>query len=216
MDFSPDRPAFFVNPDFRPMAGAPRAIIDPATLATVGATSAATDAEIDAALTAATTRRRPRGSASTPRRRAKHLHAVASAIEAANLDWCAELMVARDGQALSRGDRRDRQLRRRLPLLRRDGARRGGQDRRHDPGRLVPVSPATSPTASASTSCPTISRSCSCAGRSPPRSPPATPRSSSRREATTLSTLEYMKVFRALPPGLVVLPARRRGRRRRR
>ena len=46
-----------------------------------------------------------------------------------------------DGQALSRGDRRDRQLRRRLPLLRRDGARRGRQDRRHHPGRLVPVCP---------------------------------------------------------------------------
>lgn len=55
MDFSADRPAFFVNPDYRPMTGAKKQVIDPATLETVGTISAATDGEIDAALTAATT-----------------------------------------------------------------------------------------------------------------------------------------------------------------
>ena len=51
MDFSPDRPAFFVNPDYPPDGRrAARRSIDPATLETVGAIAAATDAEIDAAL----------------------------------------------------------------------------------------------------------------------------------------------------------------------
>ena len=53
MDFSPERPALFVNPDYRPMQGASRPVIDPATLETVGMLAAASDAEIDAALTAA-------------------------------------------------------------------------------------------------------------------------------------------------------------------
>ena len=53
MQFSPDRPTFFVNPDYRPMAGANKPVIDPATLETVGAIAAASDGEIDAVLTAA-------------------------------------------------------------------------------------------------------------------------------------------------------------------
>ena len=57
MDFSPERPAFFVNPAYRPMAGAARPVIDPATLETVGAIAAAADGEIEAALDAAVARR---------------------------------------------------------------------------------------------------------------------------------------------------------------
>ncbi|TIM18070.1 MAG: aldehyde dehydrogenase, partial [Mesorhizobium sp.] len=54
MEFFADRPAFFVNPDYRPMTGAAKPVIDPATLETVGAIAAAADGEIDAVLTAAT------------------------------------------------------------------------------------------------------------------------------------------------------------------
>jgi len=54
MDFSADRPTCFINPDYRPMAGANKPVIDPATLETVGAIAAASDGEIDAVLAAAT------------------------------------------------------------------------------------------------------------------------------------------------------------------
>ena len=54
MEFSPDRPCFFVNPSYRPMSGQARQVIDPATLEAAGAIAAASEAEIDAALTAAT------------------------------------------------------------------------------------------------------------------------------------------------------------------
>ncbi|TIU82589.1 MAG: aldehyde dehydrogenase, partial [Mesorhizobium sp.] len=50
MEFSADRPTFFLNPDYRPMTGAAKPVIDPATLETVGAIAAATDGEIDAVL----------------------------------------------------------------------------------------------------------------------------------------------------------------------
>ncbi|MGB3313350.1 MAG: aldehyde dehydrogenase family protein, partial [Albidovulum sp.] len=36
MDFDPAHPACFVTPGFRPMAGVPRDVIDPATLEVVG------------------------------------------------------------------------------------------------------------------------------------------------------------------------------------
>ena len=79
------------------MAGAARPVIDPATLETVGAIAAATDAEIEAALDAATTAQAAWKQLDA-KSRAKHLHAVANAIEAADFTCCAELMVREMGK----------------------------------------------------------------------------------------------------------------------
>jgi hypothetical protein len=43
MHFAPDRPAFFVNPNYLPMTAANKPVIDPATLETVGAIASASD-----------------------------------------------------------------------------------------------------------------------------------------------------------------------------
>jgi len=75
MDFSPDRVSFFVNPDFREMAGDKHAIIDPATLETVGYSAVATEAEIDATLTVAN-EAQAEWKRLDAKSRAKHLHAV--------------------------------------------------------------------------------------------------------------------------------------------
>ena len=81
MEFSPDRPCFFINPAYRPMGGTPRPVIDPATLEVAGGIAAATEAEIDAALTAAAKAQRA-WKALDAKTRARHLHGVANAIEA--------------------------------------------------------------------------------------------------------------------------------------
>ena len=44
MEFSPDRPAFFINPSYLPMGGASRAVVDPATLETAGTIAEASEA----------------------------------------------------------------------------------------------------------------------------------------------------------------------------
>ena len=80
MDFLPDRPSYFVNPDFSPMAGEKRAIVNPATLEAVGFVAAATDAEIDTALTAANAAQ-TEWKRFDAKSRAKYLHAVANTIE---------------------------------------------------------------------------------------------------------------------------------------
>ncbi|MBN9550469.1 MAG: aldehyde dehydrogenase, partial [Alphaproteobacteria bacterium] len=97
MDFSPERPAFFVNPEYRAMTGRQRPVIDPATLETVGAIAAAEDAEIDAALSAAA-KAQAAWKRLDAKSRARHLHAVANAIEAADFTFCAELMVREMGK----------------------------------------------------------------------------------------------------------------------
>jgi acyl-CoA reductase-like NAD-dependent aldehyde dehydrogenase len=201
MDFSPDRPAFFVNPEFRPMAGAPRVIADPATLATVGVTSAATDAEIDAVLTAATAAQAA-WKRLDAKSRAKHLHAVASAIEAANLDWCAELMVREMGKPYPEAIG---EIANWAPIFRyyaemaRDeagkiaGTTQAGsfQYARYEPyGVSVHIMPYNFPIL---LMCWTVAASLA-AGNACIVKP---------AEATTLSTLEHMAVFRSLPEGLV-------------
>ena len=98
MDFSPDRPAFFINPDYRPMAGAAKPVIDPATLETVGADRRGHRRRDRRGARPRRPRRRRVEAARRQEPRAKHLHAVANAIEAADLTRCAELMVREMGK----------------------------------------------------------------------------------------------------------------------
>ena len=121
------------------MAGARKPVIDPATLET-GRRHRRGDAMARSTrCSTAATKAQAAWKKLDAKSRAKHLHAVANAIEAADFTRCAELMVREMGKPYPGSDRRDRQLRADLPLLCRDGARRGRQDRRHDAGRLVPV-----------------------------------------------------------------------------
>ena len=83
MDFSPDALPVHQSRTIARCAAQPRPVIDPATLETVGAIAAATEPK-------STPRSTPRPKAQTAwkrldaKTRAKHLHAVANAIEAAD------------------------------------------------------------------------------------------------------------------------------------
>ncbi len=201
MEFTPDRPAFFVNPSYRAMGGAARAVLDPATLATVGAIADATDAEIDAALTAAA-RAQKAWKALDAKTRAKHLHGVANAIEAADLTRCAELLVREMGKPYPEAIG---EIANCAPIFRyyaemaRDeagkiaGTTQAGsfQYARYEPyGVSAHIMPYNFPIL---LMCWTVAASLA-AGNACIVKP---------AEATTLSTLDYMAVFRSLPDGLV-------------
>ncbi|MCX7303547.1 MAG: aldehyde dehydrogenase family protein [Hyphomicrobiales bacterium] len=201
MTFSPAQPCLFINPDYRPMSAQPRPVIDPATLETVGAIAAATDAEIDTALTAAATAQKA-WKAFDAKTRAKYLHGVANAIEVADLTRCAELMVREMGKPYPEAIG---EIANCAPIFRyyaemaRDeagkiaGTTQAGsfQYARYEPyGVSVHIMPYNFPIL---LMCWTVAASLA-AGNACIIKP---------AEATTLSTLDYMQVFRSLPAGLV-------------
>lgn len=201
MEFTPDTPAFFVNPGFRPMEGAARPVIDPATLEVVGAIAAATPAEIDAALSAANAAQAS-WKRLAPAERAKRLHGVANAIEAADLSRCAELMVREMGkpypEAIGEIANCASVFRYYAEMARDEAGKIAGstqagsfQFARYEPyGTSVHIMPYNFPVL---LMCWTVAASLA-AGNACIVKP---------AEATTLSTLEYMKVFTSLPEGLV-------------
>lgn len=201
MEFSPDRPAFFVNPDYRPMIGKQKPVIDPATLETVGAIAAADDSEIDAVLSAAA-KAQAAWKKLDAKSRARHLHAVANAIERADFAGCAELMVREMGKPYPEAIG---EIANCAPIFRyyaemaRDeagkvaGTTQAGsfQYARYEPyGVSVHIMPFNFPIL---LMCWTVAASLA-AGNACIIKP---------AEATTLSTLDYMSVFRSLPEGLV-------------
>lgn len=200
-DFTPDRPVFFVNPDYRPMSGAGRAVIDPATLATVGLTAEASESEIAAALEAASLAQ-ARWKKLDAKTRAKHLHAVANAIEAADFSRCAELMVREMGkpypEAIGEIANCAPVFRYYAEMARDDAGKIAGTTQagsfqyvRYEPyGVSVHIMPFNFPVL---LMCWTVAASLA-AGNACVIKP---------AEATTLSTLDYMQVFRSLPEGLV-------------
>ncbi|MER9727915.1 aldehyde dehydrogenase family protein [Mesorhizobium sp. M0217] len=201
MQFSAERPAFFVNPDYRPMTGTAKPVIDPATLETVGSISAATDGEVDAVLCAATTAQATWKQLDA-KSRAKHLHAVANAIEAADFTRCAELMVREMGkpypEAIGEIANCAPIFRYYAEMARDDAGKIAGttqagsfQYARYEPyGVSVHIMPYNFPIL---LMCWTVAASLA-AGNGCVIKP---------AEATTLSTLDYMTVFRSLPEGLV-------------
>jgi acyl-CoA reductase-like NAD-dependent aldehyde dehydrogenase len=201
MEFLPERPTFFVNPGYHPMAGAPKPVIDPATLETVGAISAATDAEIEAALDAAT-HAQAMWKRLDAKSRAKHLHQVANAIEQADFTGCAELMVREMGkpypEAIGEIANCAGVFRYYAEMARDEAGKIAGttqagsfQYARYEPyGVSVHIMPYNFPIL---LMCWTVAASLA-AGNACVIKP---------AEATTLSTLDYMSVFRSLPEGLV-------------
>ena len=201
MQFSPDTPMLFSNPVYRPMSGLARAVIDPATLGTVGAIASATDAEIDIVLNAASKAQKS-WKALDAKTRAKHLHTVANAIDAADFARCAELMVREMGKPYPEAIG---EIANCAPIFRyyaemaRDEAgkiagntqARSFQYARYEPyGVSVHIMPFNFPIL---LMCWTVAASLA-AGNACIVKP---------AEATTLSTLDYMAVFRSLPEGLV-------------
>ncbi len=83
MRFDPARPAFYLCPAYRPMSGAARPAIDPATLETVGQTAEATGGEMGEVLDA-TNRAQAAWKRLDAKARARALHDLASRIEAAD------------------------------------------------------------------------------------------------------------------------------------
>ncbi len=97
MPFDPDRPAYFICPEYLPLSGSPRPVIDPATLAPVGRIAEATDAET-AAVLAAANRAQAGWRRLDVKSRAKTLHELASRIEAADHRAAAILMSREIGK----------------------------------------------------------------------------------------------------------------------
>jgi acyl-CoA reductase-like NAD-dependent aldehyde dehydrogenase len=201
MDFSPDHPALFVNPGYRPMRGAARPVIDPATLETVGMTAAAEPTEIDTVIDLANHAQRA-WKRLDAKSRAKQLHAVANAIDAADFTRCAELMVREMGkpypEAIGEIANCAPVFRYYAEMARDEAGKVAGttqagsfQFARYEPyGVSVHIMPYNFPIL---LMCWTVAASLA-AGNACVIKP---------AEATTLSTLEYMRVFAALPDGLV-------------
>ncbi|MBX3567205.1 MAG: aldehyde dehydrogenase [Rhizobiaceae bacterium] len=201
MTLSQYEPTLFLNPRFLPMAGATKSVIDPATLETVGAIAAATDAEIATVLDAATAAQ-SQWKRLDAKSRARALHAVANAIEAADFTRCAELMVREMGkpypEAIGEIANCAPVFRYYAEMARDEAGKIAGttqagsfQYARYEPyGVSVHIMPYNFPIL---LMCWTVAASLA-AGNACIIKP---------AEATTLSTLDYMQVFRSLPAGLV-------------
>lgn len=91
------KPVHFVDGGYRPSLGARADVIDPATLAVVGAFAETTDAELDAALALATAAQKSWAKIDA-KTRAAILHRIANRIEATDMRRCAEVMSREMGK----------------------------------------------------------------------------------------------------------------------
>lgn len=199
--FDPQKPVYFLNPDYLDTTGSVRAVVDPGLMTQVGAAAETTAEEIDQALA------RVNAAQSAWKRldaksRARTLHAVATAIEQADLGRCAELMTREMGKPYPEAIG---ELANCAPVFRyyaemaRDeagkvaGTTQAGsfQYARYEPyGVSVHVMPFNFPVL---LMCWTVAASLAAGNGCVVKPAPA----------TTLSTLEFMRVFASLPPDLV-------------
>ena len=201
MEFSSDRPCLFVNPDYRPMSGAVAPGDRPGDLEVPARSPPRPKRKSTRRSTAAANAQKP-WKALDAKSRAKHLHGVANAIEAADFTRCAELMVREMGKPYPEAIG---EIANCAPIFRyyaemaRDeagkiaGTTQAGsfQYARYEPyGVSVHIMPYNFPIL---LMCWTVAASLA-AGNACIIKP---------AEATTLSTLDYMQVFRSLPAGLV-------------
>ncbi len=201
MDFDPNRPTWFLNPDFRPLAAAPRPVIDPATLEPVGHIAEATEAETETALTALTA-----AQAAWKRRdaksRAKVLHDLANVIETTDHGPAAILMSREMGkpypEAIGEIANCAPIFRYYAEMARDEAGKVAGttqpgsfQYARYEPyGVSVHIMPFNFPIL---LMCWTVAASLAAGNGCIVKPAPA----------TTLSTLEFMKCFLGLPEGLI-------------
>lgn len=199
--YDPTRPCLFVGPDYFPASGVTHVVHDPATLEPVGVFADTSAAEMSAALAAITLAQRD-WRATDAKSRAAVLHRLASAIETADLRMCAELMTREMGKPYPEAIG---ELANCAPIFRyyaemaRDeagkvaGTTQAGsfQHARYEPlGVSVHIMPFNFPIL---LMCWTVAASLAAGNGCVIKPAPA----------TTLSTLEFMAVFRALPDGLV-------------
>jgi acyl-CoA reductase-like NAD-dependent aldehyde dehydrogenase len=199
--FSIDTPTRYTHPAYLPMSGKPVAVIDPATLEHVGVISNATALEIDETLDAVNLAQRG-WKARDAKSRAKILHQVASMIEATDMTRCAELMSREMGkpypEAIGEVANCAPIFRYYAEMARDEAGKVAGttqagsfQYARYEPyGVSVHIMPFNFPIL---LMCWTVAASLAAGNGCVIKPAPA----------TTLSTLEFMQVFAALPYGLI-------------
>lgn len=201
MPFSEDVPSYFLNPGWHLASGPVVAVTDPGTLEPVGRFAETTPAEIDAVL-ARVNDAQAAWRRVDPKSRAKLLHRVASAIEAADFRRCAELMTCEMGkpypEAIGELANCAPVFRYFAEMARDDAGKVAGstqagsfQYARSEPlGVSVHIMPFNFPVL---LMCWTVAASLAAGNGCVVKPAPA----------TTLSTLAFMEVFADLPEGLV-------------
>ena len=97
MSFDSHTPSYFLNPAYRPALGPVHRVVDPATLEPVGSYANSRPADVEGRLDAVTRAQRA-WMRCDAKSRARSLHALANAIETAELRGCAELMTREMGK----------------------------------------------------------------------------------------------------------------------
>lgn len=201
MIFDPQSPCYFVNPAYHSAAGTRQSVIDPATLAPVGVFAASRPEDIEAVIDAVTQAQR-RWMRCDAKTRARALHALAHTIETADLRRCAELMTREMGkpypEAMGELANCASSFRYFAEMARDEAGKVAGstqagsfQYARYEPlGVSVHIIPFNFPVLLA---CWTVAASLACGNGCIIKPAPA----------TTLCTLEFMRVFAVLPEGLV-------------
>lgn len=201
MPFDPAKPSYFLHPDYPAAAGRRTEVADPATLETVGAVGEPDATQLAAVLDAVNAAQRG-WKALDAKSRAKLLHQVANTIEQADLSLCAELMSREMGKPYpdAIGELANcASIFRYYAEMARDeagkvaGSTQAGsfQYARYEPlGVSVHIMPFNFPVL---LMCWTVAASLA-SGNGCIVKPAA---------ATTLSTLDFMRCFAPLPPGLV-------------
>ncbi len=199
--FNPSEPVFYRHPDYVPAQGRHHPVIDPARLTEVGRIASTTMEEMEAVLEAATVAQRgwKRLDAKT---RATMLHRIANRIEATDMRRCAELMSREMGkpypEAIGEVANCAGAFRYFAEMARDEAGKVAGttqagsfQHARYEPlGLSVHIMPFNFPIL---LMCWTIAASLASGNGCIIKPAPA----------TTLSTLEFMAVFEALPAGLI-------------
>jgi acyl-CoA reductase-like NAD-dependent aldehyde dehydrogenase len=201
MTFSPDSPVYFLNPGYVAARGNVVAVSDPANLEPVGRFAETTAAEIDDVLARVNTAQ-AQWKTLDSKSRAKVLHTLANTIEAADLRLCAELMTREMGkpypEAIGELANCAPVFRYYAEMARDEAGKIAGttqtgsfQFARYEPlGVSVHIMPFNFPVL---LMCWTVAASLAAGNGCIIKPAPA----------TTLSTLEFMKVFRDLPADLV-------------
>lgn len=199
--FDTDRPVYYLHPDYRASDGAVQAVIDPATLATVGRIPTVTEAEIASAVAAANAAQK-HWRRLDAKSRAKVLHTIANAIEATDPRHCAALMTREMGkpfpEAMGELANCASVFRYYAEMARDEAGKVAGstqtgsfQYARYEPyGVSVHILPFNFPIL---LMCWTVAASLAAGNACIVKPAPA----------TTLCTLEFMRRFAALPPGLL-------------
>jgi acyl-CoA reductase-like NAD-dependent aldehyde dehydrogenase len=199
--FNPVEPSYFIHPVHHKAAGTRIDVINPATLGREGVIAETTAHELQAVLSAATAAQRG-WKGLDAKSRAAILHRIANRIEATDIRRCAELMTREMGkpypEAIGEVANCAGAFRYFAEMARDDAGKVAGttqagsfQYARHEPlGVSVHIMPFNFPIL---LMCWTVAASLA-AGNACIVKPAL---------ATTLSTMEFMGVFEALPPGLI-------------